>query len=80
MYTKSHPIIQARYIRAHESVLACLRLLACLLNTYRLPLNSPKALDQSCAVHSLSLSKQVPCALFAMRICTYAYQFHLCII
>ena len=69
MYTKSHPIIQARYIRAHESVLACLRLLACLLNTYRLPLNSPKALDQSCAVHSLFRNK---CHVRSLQ-CAYAH-------
>ena len=70
---KSVPSHYTGKVREHESVLACLTLY------------SPPCL---CAKHVQTTSKltesarrvHLTLAFFAMRICTYAYQFHICII
>ena len=47
----------SRYTSGPYTPVDPIRLLACVLNTYRLPLNSPKALDESICTLSLFCNK-----------------------
>ena len=70
---KSEPSHYTGKVRAHASVLACLTL-------YSPPCLCAKHVQihrRRVHVHLHSLLSR---AFFAMRICTYTYQFHLCII
>ena len=79
---KSAPSHYTGKVWAHTSVLACLTLYLppCLCAKHVQTTSKFTESARRVHLHSLSLSKQVSRAFFAMRICTYVYQFHLCII
>ena len=62
-------------VRAHARVLASFSLLAYVLKTYRLPVNSPKTLEESILprTQSLYIRKTSVTCLFSLRICAHIH-------